>query len=55
MLEILLLKKLLDTKLTHHVSHTRKGLVEIFDKLGNGQLNEGLALQHLVECLHQKR
>ncbi|GKD81404.1 hypothetical protein Tco_1348243, partial [Tanacetum coccineum] len=32
-----------------------KGLVEIFDKLENGQLNEGLALQHLVKHLHNNR
>nr|GEV44212.1 O-fucosyltransferase 38 [Tanacetum cinerariifolium] len=37
------------------ISPDRKGLVEIFDKLENGQLNEGLALQHLVKHLHKKR
>lgn len=37
------------------ISPDRKGLVEIFDKLENGQLNEGIALQHLVERLHKKR
>ncbi|KAM0006877.1 putative GDP-fucose protein O-fucosyltransferase [Helianthus debilis subsp. tardiflorus] len=37
------------------ITPDRKGLVEIFDKLESGQLNEGASLQHLVKHLHQKR
>ncbi|XP_071693218.1 O-fucosyltransferase 38 [Rutidosis leptorrhynchoides] len=37
------------------ITPERKGLVEIFDKLESGQIEEGLSLQHLVQHLHQKR
>ncbi|KAL4579806.1 hypothetical protein LXL04_015973 [Taraxacum kok-saghyz] len=37
------------------ITPDRKGLVQVFDKLESGQLEEGPTLRHLVQHLHHKR
>ncbi|KAI4345098.1 hypothetical protein L6164_012260 [Bauhinia variegata] len=37
------------------ISPDRKGLVEIFDKLETGELDEGPSLSHLVQRMHKNR